>query len=206
MVLEGLTAAVRQEPDIEVVGASATFADAPKLATTLLPDVVVLSIEPAPALGIETARQLQAQVPSAAVVIIAASSDDSLVHSAVDSGSSALVMMCRSITDLVAVIRAAAAGYTSFPGKPLDQFGTRTPARPAAALLSPRELEILRLLAAGGNTASISESLNLSQHTVRNHIRNALTKLGTHSRLETVVKAQRLGLIESPSSDGSPPR
>lgn len=206
MVLEGLTAAVRQEPDIEVVGASATFADAPKLATTLLPDVVVLGVEPAPALGIETARQLQAQVPSAAVVIIAANLDDSLVQRAVDSGSSALVMMCRSVTDLVAAIRAAAAGHTSFPRKPLDQFGTRPPARPAAALLSPRELETLRLLAAGESTASISESLNLSRHTVRNHIRNLLTKLDTHSRLETVVKAQSLGLIEPPSSDGNPLR
>jgi DNA-binding NarL/FixJ family response regulator len=201
MLLEGLTAAVRQEPDIEIVGASATFDHAIDLAATLQPDVVVLSIELEFEVGIEAARQIQRQVPNVAVVLIASSPDDSLVQQAVDSGSSALVLTCRSVTDLVVAIRAAARGHTTFPRGRLDQLGSRPGNRTGSDLLSPRELEILEMLAAGDGTASISDRLTLSPHTVRNHIRNLLTKLHTHSRLEAVVKAQSLGLISPPGSN-----
>lgn len=204
MVLEGLTAAVRQEPDIEIVGTSASFADAVDLASTLRPDVVVLSMELDFALGIQTARQLQEQLESLAVVMIASSLDDSLVQQAVDSGSLALVLMCRSVTDLVAAIRAAARGHATFPSERLDQLASRRRNRLGTNPLSPRELEILEMLAAGDTTASVSARLSLSPHTVRNHVRNLMVKLHTHSRLEAVVKAHSLGLIETPSSAQNP--
>lgn len=204
MVLEGLTAAVRQEPDIEIVGTCASFADAVELATALKPDVVVLSMELDFASGIQTARQLQERLENLAVVMIASSLDDSLVQQAVDSGSSALVLMCRSVTDLVAAIRAAVRGHTTFPSERLDQLASRRRNLLGPNLLSPRELEILEMLAAGDTTASVSGRLSLSPHTVRNHIRNLMVKLHTHSRLEAVVKAQSLGLIDPPSSDQNP--
>ncbi|HEX2178518.1 MAG TPA: response regulator transcription factor, partial [Actinomycetota bacterium] len=139
-----------------------------------------------------------------AVVMIASSLDDSLVQQAVDSGSLALVLMCRSVTDLVAAIRAAARGHATFPSERLDQLASRRRNRLGTNPLSPRELEILEMLAAGDTTASVSARLSLSPHTVRNHVRNLMVKLHTHSRLEAVVKAHSLGLIETPSSAQNP--
>ncbi len=188
-------AAMREAPDIEIVGASAVLHDALHLAEKARPDVIVLGIEESGAPGIETATQLRVNIPDAAVIVLAAPSDGPLLLEALDRGCSALVTKGRSINDLVGAIKAAAKGDLTFPLTMLGRVINRSQNHSARSELTSREREILRLLAAGETTTAISESLALSSHTVRNHISNLLTKLCVHSRLEAVLVAQRLGLI-----------
>lgn len=205
MMLEGLMAAVQDEPDIEIVGAATSAAKAFVLATKEQPDVIVLGLEPE--LAIETATRLRNHFSGAAVVVIATSLDESLQLRAVDAGCSAVVTKCGSITELVVAIRAAANGDSMFPGEVLRLFLRRSRERAFHSELTERELEILRLLGEGESTGSIINRLTLSPHTVRNHVRNLMAKLSAHSRLEAVMKGQTMGLIElSPRIPAQPAR
>jgi DNA-binding NarL/FixJ family response regulator len=194
MMLEGLMAAVEDEPDIEIVGAATSAANTLVLATKEQPDVIVLGLESE--LAIETATRLRNHLNEAAIVVIATSPDESLQLRAVDAGCSAVVTTGGSITELVVAIRAAANGDSMFPGKVLRLFLRRSRERTAHSELTERELEILSLLGEGESTRSITDRLTLSPHTVRNHIKNLMAKLSAHSRLEAVMKAQTMGLIE----------
>lgn len=195
-VLEGLMAAVRDQPDVDIVCASATRADALSLSFEERPDVVVLGVEPPAVVGMETARQLRTQIPDVAVVAFAATSNEALILKAMDSGCSALVTNGRSITDLVVAVKAAANGDSMFPFKSLGRLLQRPKEHVNGYRVTGRELEILGLLSTGESTASISDLLTLSPHTVRNHVRNLFAGLGVHSRLEAVLKGHSLGLIE----------
>jgi DNA-binding NarL/FixJ family response regulator len=192
-VLEGLMAAVRDQPDVDIVCASATPADALSLSFEERPDVVVLGVEP-PA-GVGMARQLRTQIPDVAVVAFAATSNEALLLKAMDSGCSALVTNGRSITDLVVAVKTAANGDSMFPFKSLGRLLQRPKEHVNGYRVTGRELEILELLSTGESTASISDLLTLSPHTVRNHVRNLFADLGVHSRLEAVLKGHSLGLI-----------
>ena len=201
--LEGLMAAVRNEPDADIVCASATPADALNLNVEERPDVVVLGVEPPAAVGMETARQLRAQIPDVAVVAFAATFNEALLLKVMGSGCSALVTSARSITDLVVAVKAVANGHSMFPFKALGRLLESPQEHSNGYQLKGRKLEILRLISAGESTASISDLLTLSPHTVRNHIRNLFALLGVHSRLQAVLKGHSLGLIEFAAEEDS---
>lgn len=196
MLLEGLMAAVKELPEIEVVGASALLDDAVHLAEKALPNVTVLGIDQSEEIvAIETVRRLRALVPSTAVILLADSADGPLLAKALEAGCSSLMTKGRSITDLLVTIKAAAKGDFTFPLGMLDNVMNRQKEISSGSDLTRRETEVLHLLAAGESTTAISNRLTLSSHTVRNHIRGVLTKLCVHSRLEAVLEAQRLGLL-----------
>lgn len=190
-------AAVKEVPEMEVVGASTVLADAVDLAQQAHPNVIVLGIDQSEPAGIDTARQLRILVPGAAVILLAASFDGALLAEALDRGCSALITRGRSITDLLVAIKAAGKGDVTFPQGMLGHVFYRSREASSECDLTEREREILHLLAAGESTAAISNRLTLSSHTVRNHIRNLLTKLCVHSRLEAVLAGQRLGLVRA---------
>ncbi|HEX2178517.1 MAG TPA: response regulator transcription factor [Actinomycetota bacterium] len=202
MLLEGLMAAVQDEPDIEVVGAATSVARALSFTQDVDPDVIVLGLESDTA--VDAAAGLRSRFRGAAVVVIATTVDDALQLKALDAGCSAVVTKGGTIAELVVAIRAAARGDAMFPGSVLRQFLRRSRERAAQPELTERELEILRLLANGESTESITERLTLSPHTVRNHVKNLMGKLSAHSRLEAVMKGHALGLIEqSPKEAGA---
>jgi two-component system response regulator DevR len=202
MMLEGLTAAVRDQAGIEVVGAATSAAKALFLPLKAAPDVIVLGMESDAA--VETAARLRSHFCGAAVVVIATSVDDRLQLRALDAGCSAVVTKGAGIAELLVAIRAAGNGDSMFPGTVLRQFLRQSRESAPRDELTERELEILHLLARGGSTESITEGLTLSRHTVRNHVKNLMGKLCAHSRLEAVMKGHALGLIERPEEVGAP--
>ena len=195
MMLEGLLAAVRKSLDIDVVGASFRPPESAALVESLAPDVIVLGVEP-PESGIAMATELREAFPELGIVILAPASDDFLQRKALDNGCAAVITFGSTITDLVTAVDAAANGHTTLPLGTLERLANPREQTPVKVGLTTREKEILALLGMGETTASIALRLTLSPHTVRNHVRNLLSKLDVHTRLEAVVLAHNLGLID----------
>jgi two-component system NarL family response regulator len=136
-------------------------------------------------------------VPGLELVLITASVEHAAVSGALEAGFSGLVPKEASGDELLAAVRAAAKGEVRFSPDVLNMLikARRAEAMTPSVELSSRELEVLDLVANGRATGEIAAQLFLSQHTVRNHVRNILGKLEAHSKLEAVVIAARQGLI-----------
>jgi DNA-binding NarL/FixJ family response regulator len=197
MMTRGLALVLEREDDLEVVGTAASADECLRSAPASAPDVVVMDLRLGGADGLQTTRDLRAVLPEINVVILTAYPDPRAMDRALEAGCSGFVSKTGRPEELIAAVRAASSGATTFPRDAVerlvrhDESGERTS-------LSARELEVLRLMAAGRSTYEIAEKLSLSVHTTRNHVRNLMSKLGAHSRLDAVVSAARAGLIDLP--------
>lgn len=198
MVAEGLRDALSAHDDIEVVGGAGTARHAEELVERLRPDVVVMDYRLPDSDGATTAKRMRAGKGGPAVVMVTASDHDSVVAAAVEAGCSAYVTKDRAVREVVAAVRAAARGELTFPVEVLARLLPQVREEAAAKGLSPRQLQVLQLLAAGRSTDAIATELSLSTHTVRNHVQAILSKLGVHSKLEAVNTAVQRGIIDYP--------
>jgi DNA-binding NarL/FixJ family response regulator len=200
MVAHSLGIAIGNEPGLEVVGTATSVADCLRLADELAPDVVVMDLRLGDGDGLEATRRLRNASPGINVIMLTANPDDVALTRALDAGCKGFVTKRARLEELVTAIRAAAAdAATTLPLDMVDPRARPDEPRPRGrAELSARELEVLRLLAAGHSTTAVASELGLSVHTTRNHVRNLMTKLGAHSRLDAVVIAARSGLIDLP--------
>ena len=198
MVAQGLAEVLAAEEDMEVVGRAGTVRDGHRLAGQLLPDVIVMDYRLPDGDGLAATKAVCRELPDVAVVMVTASDHDAMVAGAIEAGCSAYVTKDRAASEVVTAVRRAASGEMAFPAAALRHaLPNRTGARGEGAL-TPREREILQLLADGRATQQIADHLVLSTSTVRNHVQNIMTKLGAHSRLEAVVVAVRQGMVAAP--------
>lgn len=199
MVAEGLTEVLSATGHIEVVGRAGTVADAERLATQLSPDVVVMDYRLPDGDGLTAAAAIRGRNPDTAVVMVTASDHETLVTAAVEAGCSAYVTKDRAGREVVSAVETAARGDVAFPASVLGRlFPRATPVPRQTGALTPREIEVLQLMAEGRSSRDIADMLVLSVSTIRNHTQNVLTKLGAHSRLEAVTIATRQGIIRLP--------
>jgi DNA-binding NarL/FixJ family response regulator len=199
MFAEALVAMLSAQPGIDVVGSAATAAEAVAEAARLAPAVVVMDYRLPDAEGTAAARVIRHKAPQTRVLILTASAEESLVREVIRAGCSGIVTKGRSVVDLVRAVRAAAAGETVIAPALLDRLATPAPPELGGApLLTDRELEVLRLVAEGLDTREISQRLDISLHTVRNHLQSCIRKLGVHTRTQAVSTAIRRGIIPSP--------
>ena len=207
-------AAVREmlerEDDFEVVAAVRTTAEAADLSADEAPDILVVDVDlPDPA-AVEATRQLRRQAPDSALVIIGGEADDEAVFRAVQAGASAHVAGDDGPGELVDAIRRVAEGED-----PLIETVAERPAvaqrvagayrelaiRGAAARperkgrVSPRQLEVLRLVAKGMSNEEIAQRLHISRQTVKNHLTAAMRTLGARRRGQAVAAAMRAGWL-----------
>jgi len=197
MVAAGLAAVLGDEPDIDIVGVAASLAEALRLVELTRPDVVVMDYRLPDGDGAEGTRRLRDLVPELQVIILTAATEDQVLADALSAGSSGFVAKGGSVEHLALAVRAAANGDAVFPAEAMGRLARFGRAEPAAGWnLTAREREVLQALAEGQSTGAIARSLTLSEHTVRNHVRNVLQKLDAHTKLEAVVIAARAGLID----------
>ncbi|MBW3662520.1 MAG: response regulator transcription factor [Actinobacteria bacterium] len=199
MVAQGLSEVLGAEADMEVVGQARTMHEAELCAGRFEPDVVVMDYRLPDGDGAEATVRIRARQPEIAIVMVTASDHDTVLAAAIEAGCTGYVTKDRAAQEVVSAVRAASRGEMTVPPAMLAKLlpRMRSQRRPVGAL-SPRELEVLQLLAEGLSNQDIADRLVLSISTVRNHVQNVITKLGVHSKLEAVTTAMRQGIIDAP--------
>jgi DNA-binding NarL/FixJ family response regulator len=202
---EALTLAMASETDIEIVGEPVLGgADAAKVVLEHGPDVVLMDLNLPDKDGIEATREVKHARPETKVVILSADPPEARLAEAAEAGASGYITKTRAVADVADSVRRAAAGEILIPGDVLARVLTRmaqerskkAQADHMASLLTPRELEVLALLAEGLSNRMIARRLVVSPRTADTHVHNLLTKLGAHSKLEAVVTGIKWGLVD----------
>ena len=199
----GLTRLFGEADGLKVVAEARTGDDAVRRAAELLPDVVVMDIDMPGISGVEATRRLLEVSPHSAVLMLTATDDEENVLSAVLAGASGYLLKGSKMSEIVRGVRAAAAGQSLIAprvaGSLLTRLRRHAPAeqpkkRPSD--LTPRELDVLRLLVAGCETIEIGRRLHLSPSTVKHHVSSTFDKLGVENRVQAAVMAVREGLVD----------
>ena len=198
LVAESFRVVLSGEPDIDVVAIAGTAAEAVAAATTHRPDVVLMDYVLPDGDGAAAAARVMAVLPDTKVVMLTGSDEPTALFAAFEAGCVGYFQKTSDLERLASAVRAAAAGELVVSPADLGLlFEHRRRERGEAATLTPREVEVLRLAAAGLSSRAVAERLGLSLHTVRTHLQNVLTKLGAHSRLEAVAVARKRGLLRN---------
>ena len=200
---EGLRTILATQPDIAVVGEAATGQQAVAQALALRPDVVLMDLELPELDGVEALRRIRERRPGTRVVVFTAFDEDKRVMSALEAGAQGYLLKGASREEIFQAVRAAHRG--GVPLQPtvattlLHRLATPRGTRERQAVLSPREREVLQLLAEGLTNKAIAHRLVISERTVKFHVGSILAKLGVPNRAAAVrVALQRRLLAEPP--------
>ena len=183
------------EDDIVGVGVAGTLAQARAMVVSAAPDVLLLDHRMPDGDGVAAIPELLGLRPGLRIAVLTASPGDHLLVQALTAGASGFVSKTRSLAEVAATVRAAAAGEAVVSPELLARLLPRLHGGAAQQQLTEREREVLDLVAEGLSNAAIAERLVVSVHTVRNHIANLSANLGAHSKLEALAIAVRQGLL-----------
>jgi two-component system response regulator NreC len=198
----GLRALLNSEPDMEVVGEAADGDEALQLAGALCPDVVLMDINMPGRDGLDATRQLVKLQSDIHVLILTFHEDSSLLQEAIQAGASGYILKRAVQSELVDAIKAIARGdmyiHPAMTRALLVNSALVPDSNPVAIdTLTPREVDVLRLLAQGYTNRQVAEKLTLSVRTVESHRANLMDKLDLHSRVELVRYAAQHDLLET---------
>jgi len=194
VVRAGLKALFATEEDIDVVGEAATAEDAVVETARLRPDVVLMDLQFGGDLqGAAATRKILQQEDAPHVLILTNYGTDTDILGAIEAGASGYLLKDADPADLIAAVRAAAAGQSALA--PVVATRLLTQVRTPEARLSQREAEVLTLVAEGKSNREIGRALFLSEATVKSHLVHIFSKLDVTSRTAAVAKARTLGAI-----------
>jgi DNA-binding NarL/FixJ family response regulator len=193
IVRAGLHGILATEADLEVVGEASSAAEAVTAARALLPDVVLMDLRMPGGDGVTATSGVLAAAPAARVVVLTTYESDADIVRAVEAGAAGYLLKDAGRTDLIAAIRAAARGETVLAPSVATRLVDRMRRPPSADQLSPRELEVLRLVAKGLSNADIGRELFISEATVKTHLLRTFAKLGVSDRTAAVTTAIAAG-------------
>jgi DNA-binding NarL/FixJ family response regulator len=197
IVRSGLRLLLERQPDIEVVAEAADGAEARELAVRERPDLAILDVKMPKLTGLQATREIKRQAPEVSVLILSMHDDERYLFEALKAGASGYVLKAQADTDLLAAIRAVERGEPFLTPEAQRTLIKDVLERGSSGEeLTPREEEIVKLVAEAHTTRQIAELLHLSEKTVENHRANAMRKLGMRDRVELVRYAIRRGLIE----------
>ena len=192
------------EHGLDVVGEAASGEAALELIPALAPDVVMMDLGLPGMSGVEATRRLGEIAPHVRVLVLSISADENDVTGAIAAGACGYLLKDASISDLVAGVRAAAVGASSISPQVAsklveviraEQRDRAASDRSTSAELTPREIQVLRLVAQGKENIEIARELFISPQTVKNHISHILVKLGVDNRIQAAVHAVRAKLL-----------
>ena len=204
VVRRGLLAFLDSEPDLEVVGDAGGGTEALDLLDRLddegrLPDVVVMDLQMQPLDGIESTRLIRGRYHDVEVVALTSFAEEGRVHAALEAGASGYLLKAADADEVAAAVRAAHHGELRLEPVVARRLmsslraGSRNDLK---AELTPREVEVLRLVGAGKANKRIAEELQISERTARTHVSNILRKLGLSSRTQAALWAVAEGLSD----------
>lgn len=214
VVRRGLAAIIDVEEDIQVAGEATNGHEAIALAHSLEPDVVLMDLQMPELDGVEATRRICTERPDTQVIILTTFADDEFIYDGIAAGARGYLLKDAPPEQLVEAIRAAARGESllnpEVAARILDRFSSmmsgtspsaagqeKTPAATPAALpkLTPREMEVLKLMGKGARNKEIADALVIAERTVKIHVGNILGKFHAENRTEAVAMAIKMGLI-----------
>jgi len=207
ILVDALELMLQRNPEFTFVGAAPTVAEGFELIRHTHPDVMLLDIHLPDGNGYDLVPKVFETSPKTHVVVLTSYTDEETIMRAVDIGVSGFLPKSSSLSEFFTTIRKAAEGEIVMPPHLLIGLLKRVPRDRAVVSrkdslwerLTPREHEILICLASGKSGEIIAAELNIAPLTVRTHVRNLMSKLGVHSRLEAVAFSTKHGLISSPN-------
>ena len=200
----GLAAALAGEPDLDVLGSASKVAEAVRLADAHRPPAALIDYHLPDGTGAEAAARMRAELPDLAIVMMSGDMSDRAFLESVEAGAAAYLGKTEEIARLAEAVRRTAAGEVMLPPARLAEALRESRAAAARARdaerrlssLTPREREVLLLLAESLGSREIAEQLSVSLPTARGHVQVVLEKLGVHSREDAVRVAVEAGAIE----------
>jgi DNA-binding NarL/FixJ family response regulator len=197
----GIRKLLEDEADLVVVGEAADGHEAVRLARELVPDVVLMDIQMPGIDGIEVTRVLRREMPHLGIVFVTMYEDDEFVFRGLQAGGRGYILKDADPDTMLRAIRAVANGESllgpTIALKVMRQFSAMEPVHECVGEgLTPREVEVLKLIAQGLANKEIAQRLAISPKTVKNHINNILSKLHLYDRTQATLYAIRSGLVK----------
>jgi DNA-binding NarL/FixJ family response regulator len=200
IVAEGLQSLITQESDLEVVGLASTVEEARRLGRESRPDVILVDFRLPDGNGAEAVAAIRKVVPKVSVLFLSAVDSPAALMAAIQVGARGYLLKAEAAAKVVAAVRRVAAGEMLISASALAALiaekGEQTH---LIDTLTHREREVLRLMAQGLDNREIAERLSIEYGTVRSHIRNLIAKLEVHNKMQAIVRAVQLGLLEPDS-------
>jgi NarL family two-component system response regulator LiaR len=200
VVREGMQFLLEQEPDIQVIGQCADGLEAVEAVVRLLPSVVLLDLLMPGLDGLNALRRIKAETPTTQVVILTSHTGEEHMFDAIKAGATSYLLKSAGAREVIDAVRAAALGQSlldpSVAARVLEELRAPTPhAATPVNHLTPRETEVLTLVAKGRSNRAIGEQLFIGEETVKTHISNILAKLHLADRTQAAIYALRKGLV-----------
>jgi len=203
VVVKGLQFFLRMQSDIEVVGEAVNGKDALRMMPELKPDVVLMDLLMPEMNGIEATKRIRQDYPETKVIMLTSFSEQDQVLPAIKAGANGYLLKDVQPDELVEAIRGVYHGKAQLHPRVTEQLMTHLAdngADPAEdnqiESLTPRELEVLRLIALGKSNKEIAAEVHITEKTVKTHVSNLLAKLGLHARTQAAIYAIKHGLAE----------
>ncbi len=194
LIRQGLRRAFERSEDFDVLGEAGSIDEALRKHAGMRPDVMVIDVRLPDGSGLDLVRAIRKERADIGLVVLTMYAGDEQLFGALDAGASAFVPKDAPTDDVLAAARHAAASPKAFTANDLAEAMKRRLA-PSGPQLSPREKEVLQLLADGLGVAQISKQLYISESTTKTHISKLYEKLGAANRAQALMSALRLGLI-----------
>jgi DNA-binding NarL/FixJ family response regulator len=194
VVRDGLAGIFAGDPDFEVVGQAANGVEAVTQAQELRADVVLMDLRMPEMGGVEAIKQLRQRTPSAHVIVLTTYDTDHEVLSAIEAGATGYLLKDAPREELIRAVRAAHRGESVLSPSVAGRLMGRA-RRPATDAISPRELEVIKLIAGGANNREAAAKLFVSEATIKTHLLHVYEKLGVRDRAAAVSEAYKRHLI-----------
>jgi DNA-binding NarL/FixJ family response regulator len=191
LIRDGLAAVLRAEGGLEVVAEAGNGEEAIEAYARLHPDIVLMDLRMPVMDGLTATRAILADDPDARIIILTTHDGDEDIHRALTAGARGYLLKDMMRTDLLTVIRTVHRGQRGIPAPIAARLAEHAP----RIGLTPRELEVLQLVAAGLSNAQVAERIGRTEGTVKVHLKNILQKLDVRDRTEAVTTALRRGFI-----------
>lgn len=207
LVREGVRTFLQKQSDIAVVGEAASGQEGLRLAAELVPDVVLMDLVMPEMDGVETTRRLKQISPESQVIVLTSFDDDQHIFPAISAGALSYLLKDVGTAALADAVRLAARGEAvmtpQVAARVMQELRQGSQTRPQFdSTLSEREIEVLRLIAEGRSNTEIAERLVISEHTVKRHVSNILSKLRLADRTQAAVYAWREGMVDKNDKNG----
>jgi DNA-binding NarL/FixJ family response regulator len=193
VVLYGLSAIISAQPDMTVVAQAANGREAVELSQKHQPDIILMDLRMPVMGGVEAIRAIRAVNADTGFIVLTTYQGDEDIHRALTAGAQAYLLKGMAHDELLDAIRSVHAGIRYLPPRVLKSLAERPP----GSALSPRELDILRLIVKGLSNKQIAENLGITEGTVKWHVNIVLSRLNVSDRTQAAVAALHRGIVES---------